>query len=93
MPDRIKKIQLRLLISVTPLWVFVIKTMPQDISNTTNVRIAVARVEFTPSMPIFAKMEVSAANMDEPTANRSHMIVSPYKRILIVTLYITSVQR
>lgn len=77
MPERIKKIQLRLLISAMPFWVFVKKTIPQDMINTTNVRMAVARVEFTPSMPILAKMDVSAAKMEEPRAKRNHIDFLP----------------
>ena len=38
---------------------------------------AVARFELTPSMPILARMEVSAANIDEPNANKNHIISSP----------------
>jgi hypothetical protein len=37
---------------------------------------AVARLEFTPSMPILAKIEVSAANMDDPNANKNHIFFS-----------------
>ena len=60
-----------------PPCVFVRNTIPQDISKTTKVRMAVARVEFTPSIPIFARIEVSAANMDEPNANKNHIFFSP----------------
>ena len=42
--------------------------MPQLISSTTAVRMAVARVELTPSMPIFARIEVRAANTADPSA-------------------------
>ena len=39
-----------------------------DVSSTTAVRMAVARVELTPSMPIFARIEVRAANTADPSA-------------------------
>ena len=41
------------------------------------MRMAVARFELTPSMPILARMEVIAANIDEPNANKNHIISSP----------------
>ena len=49
---------LRFEIAEIPDWAPVINTMPQASAKTTIVRIAVARFEFTPSMPILAKMEV-----------------------------------
>lgn len=45
--------------------------------STTTVRIAVARWELTPSIPTFARMEVSAANIDDKIANSSHIRVPP----------------
>ena len=51
-----------------PVWVPVRNTMPQLISSTTAVRMAVARVELTPSMPILARIEVRAANTADPSA-------------------------
>ena len=39
--------------------------------STTKVRIAVARFEFTPSIPTFARIEVSAANFNERFADAS----------------------
>jgi len=47
--------------------------MPQDMTTTTSVRMAVARLELTPSMPTFAKIEVSAANTEASTAYTAHM--------------------
>lgn len=41
--------------------------------TTTTVRIAVARLEFTPSIPIFAKIEVSAAKTADKIANMNHI--------------------
>lgn len=75
-PERIRNAQLRRLISERPPWVLVMKTMPQAIRSTTTVRTAVARVELTPSMPSFARMEVRAAKTDEPSAKRNHIAVS-----------------
>ena len=43
-------------------------TMPQVISSTTAVRIAVARSEFTSFKPAFAKMAVNAAKTADSTA-------------------------
>ena len=48
--------------------------MPQAIASTTAVRIAVASVPLTPSMPIFASTAVSAANKAESNAKKSHML-------------------
>ncbi len=76
-PDRIKNNQLRRLMSGRPLWAWVINTIPQDMASTTQVRRAVARLELTPSIPILAKMEVSAANTDDPSAKISHMKMIP----------------
>ena len=43
------------------------------------VRIAVARFEFTPSMPIFARIEVSAANTADSKAKINHIMTHlPY---------------
>jgi len=53
--------------------VFVMKTMAQDMATTTIVLMAVAKLEFTPSIPILARMEVRAANTAERTANRIHI--------------------
>ena len=47
--------------------------MPHAITTTTIVRIAVARLEFTPSMPIFAKIEVSAAKTADRDARMNHI--------------------
>ena len=51
--------------------------MPQLMASTTTVRMAVARWEFTPSMPILAKIEVSAANTADSNANINHIIIIP----------------
>ena len=67
-PERIKNNQLLLLISFMPDWEPVRKTIPQARIRTTIVRMAVARLELTFPMPIFAYIEVSAAKTAEPTA-------------------------
>lgn len=51
--------------------------MPHAITTTTMVRIAVARLELTPSIPIFANMDVSAANTADPNANQNHIPLHP----------------
>lgn len=45
-----------------------IRTINHAITNTTHVRIAVARLESTLSIPIFARIDVAAANMAESMA-------------------------
>ena len=76
MPDRIRKIQLFFDMLAIPPCEFVRNTIPQAMITTTMVLRAVARLEFTPSIPIFARIEVNAANRDEANAKRSHMIFS-----------------
>ena len=51
-----------------PPCVLVRNTMPHDMTRTTTVRMAVARLEATPSMPILARIEVRAANTADPSA-------------------------
>jgi hypothetical protein len=46
----------------------VINTIPQERINTTTVRIAVAKFELIFSMPIFARIEVKAANRADSNA-------------------------
>ena len=53
--------------------VFVTKTTIQDMASTTNVLIAVARFEFIPEIPHFARIDVAAANIEDKTANKSHI--------------------
>lgn len=43
-------------------------TMAQAMTRTTTVRIAVPRLDSTPSMPTFPRIDVSAANTAESTA-------------------------
>ena len=76
-PDRIRKIQLFWLMDLMPPCALVRNTMPQAITTTTTVRIAVARLEFTPSMPILARIDVSAAKTAEPNANPNHILLPP----------------
>ena len=68
-PDRIRNSQLLRLMLPMPPWASVKNTMPQAITSTTPVRMAVARLELTPSMPTLARIEVSAANTAEPSAD------------------------
>lgn len=63
--------------SAIPVWAFVMKTIPHAMRSTTAVLKAVARFEFTPSMPIFARIDVRAANTDDNIANNSHISVPP----------------
>ena len=51
------------------------QTMPQATISTTKVRIAVAKLELTPSMPILAKIEVKAAKKAEKNANTAHITI------------------
>ena len=41
--------------------------------KTTVVRIAVAKLEFTPSMPTLARIEVNAAKIEERIANSTYI--------------------
>ena len=59
--------------ALMPPWLPVRNTMPQAMARTTKVRMAVARLELTPSMPTLARMEVSAANTADPSASRNHI--------------------
>ena len=47
--------------------------MPHAVSRTTMVRMAVARLESMPSTPIFASMDVAAANTAERIAKTNHI--------------------
>jgi hypothetical protein len=49
--------------------------MNQDINTTTIVLMAVARLELTPSIPTFAKIEVNAAKIADNNANINHIII------------------
>ena len=63
----------KLFISEIPTCEFVKNIMPHAIIKTTAVRMAVARFEFTPSIPTFARIDVSAAKIDESNANTNHI--------------------
>ena len=54
--------------------------MAQAIRMTTTVRIAVARLDGTPSIPILAKIDVKAAKIADKSAKKNHMAntSSPY---------------
>ena len=45
--------------------------------STTVVRMAVARLEGTPSIPSFARIEVSAAKIADSNAKTNHMSDAP----------------
>ena len=47
--------------------------MAQAIRMTTTVRIAVARLDGTPSIPILAKIDVKAAKTADKSAKKNHM--------------------
>lgn len=49
------------------------RTIRHDITGATAVLTAVARFEFTLSIPTFASIDVSAANAEESSANISHI--------------------
>ena len=72
-PDSTRNSQLFLLISCIPLCAPVRNTIPHAITTTTIVRTAVARLELTPSIPTFARIEVSAAKIEERSANNNHI--------------------
>lgn len=52
-------------------------TIIQDISTTIQVLIAVAKFEFTPSIPILARIDVNAANTADPIAKNNHTFTLP----------------
>lgn len=54
--------------------------------TTTTVRMAVARLELTPSIPIFAKIDVNAANIADNNAKINH-ILNPPRQKSIVKIY------
>lgn len=55
-------------ISLTVFCFPVAKTMTQAMTSTTPVRMAVPRLDSTPVMPIFPRMDVRLANTAEPHA-------------------------
>ena len=63
-------------------------TIPHAITTTTIVRIAVARFDPTPSIPIFASIDVNAAKTAEPSANQNHILFTLRLRLFIsITRY------
>ena len=86
-PDKIKNNQLFRLISVIPTCVFVRNTIPHAITSTTTVLMAVARLEFTPSIPTLAKIEVNAAKIADSIANINHILRSSQEKSLIYATY------
>jgi hypothetical protein len=51
---------------------------------------AVARLELTPSIPIFARIEVSAAKIEEAKARINHIWLSPFSYLSDYSLPIFS---
>ena len=67
--------------------------MPHAIANTTTVLNAVATFEFTPSIPTFAKIAVSAANTADKSAKTAHIMFlrSSYTKGIALSFTITRV--
>ena len=72
-PERVRKTQLFRLISGSPDWALVTKTISQAMARTTTVLKAVARLLLTPSMPTFARMDVKAAKTADSKAKTNHI--------------------
>ena len=53
-------------------------TITHDITSTTQVRMAVPRLDSTPSMPILPKIAVKLANTAEPSAKSSQRLPGPF---------------
>ena len=53
-------------------------TITHDITSTTQVRMAVPRLDSTPSMPILPKIAVKLANTAEPSAKSSQRPPGPF---------------
>ena len=70
-PDKTRNSQLCLSIFRIVCTFPVTNTTTQAMIRTTIVRIAVPRLEFTPSIPTFPNMEVRLANSAEPAAYRN----------------------
>ena len=70
-PDRTRKPSSRRGICFNICCFPVTKTMPQAITSTTPVRMAVPRLDSTPVMPIFPRIAVRLANTAEPRAKNS----------------------
>ena len=73
-PESIKKIHARGVMPEIPCCAPVRNTIPQAMTSTTTVRIAVARFELTPSIPTLAKIVVSAAKQAESNAKTNHIL-------------------
>lgn len=79
-PERIRKIIENLLIEKTLWWVFWKKTIPQAKMRITTVLMAVARLESTFFIPIFARMAVRAAKTAERKAKINQFIGVFYQK-------------
>ena len=65
----------------------------RSIASTTTVRMAVARLEFTPSIPTLARIDVSAAKTADSIANTNHMISdSPFTQTHLLPIFIHAVE-
>ena len=64
-------------------------TIIQAIPTTTTVRMAVARLESTPSIPILANIEVNAANTADNSANMIHIYLKPPHLYFIPTIKVS----
>jgi hypothetical protein len=76
MPDRIRKIQVRLPM-VEMGWLFVNRATDQAKTRMTTVRMAVAKFESTCSTPIFASIAVSPAKHAESNAQINQFMFFP----------------
>ncbi|SUQ45954.1 hypothetical protein CNEONATNEC32_01126 [Clostridium neonatale] len=98
-PDNIRNIQLFIPIFEISFCVPLKNTRPHAITRTTTVRIAVARSELIPSIPIFAKIDVSAAKSADSNAKTTHILCPPFnffnniklKASSIIVLYLCTV--
>ena len=70
-----------------PPWEPTTNTISQEKASTTTVRKAVASVEFTFSMPIFANTAVIPAKKAEPSAKNSHITRPPIPPCRFLSLY------
>lgn len=76
MPERHKNIQLFLSIILISLYLPVINTINHAIINTTAVRMAVPKLDSTPTMPILASIAVRLANKADNRAYTSHVLLN-----------------
>ena len=80
-PDRMRKAQVRPDTWEIVFWDPTTKTMSQEKTSTTQVRMAVATLESVFRMPHLARMEVSPAKSAEAKANKTHMPIPSFPLI------------